>query len=109
MFIEALEGVLGIYGCLPNTYRAMGYFFVKIQSTFRDMVTHSFLKWDEFWGYLPIYFRDTEHFSGPLYWSPSNTFFCKNKQIPIGQRPNAFKILVTVNALSRDSFSNLRM
>ena len=27
---------------------------MKIQSTFRDMVTQSFLKWDEFWRYLPF-------------------------------------------------------
>ena len=28
--------------------------FVKIQSTFSDMVIQSFLKLAEFWGYLPI-------------------------------------------------------
>ena len=28
--------------------------FLKIQSTLRDMVTQSFLKWDKFWRYLPI-------------------------------------------------------
>ena len=27
---------------------------MKIQSTFRDMVRQSFLKWDEFLRYLPI-------------------------------------------------------
>ena len=29
---------------------------MEIQSTFRDMVIQSFLKWGEFWRYLPISF-----------------------------------------------------
>ena len=37
--------------------------FVKIQSNFRDMVVQSFLKWGDFLGYLPIYFRDMGYFS----------------------------------------------
>ena len=30
---------------------------MKMQSSFRDMVIQSFLKWGEFWGYLPIFFK----------------------------------------------------
>ena len=43
----------------------MGY-FLKTQSTFRDMVIQSFLKCVEFWGYFPIFFRDMGYFSSYL-------------------------------------------
>ena len=39
---------------IGQTLKGIGDTFVKILSTFRDMVIQSFLKWAEFWGYLPI-------------------------------------------------------
>ena len=36
--------------------KGIGDTFVKVQSTFRDMVIQSLLKWVEFWGCLPISF-----------------------------------------------------
>ena len=44
-----------------NVFMDIGIFakrdtFMNIQSTFKDMAIQSFLKWGEFWGYLPISF-----------------------------------------------------
>ena len=44
-------------GILAKYLKGLGMLkIVKIQSTFRDMVVQSFLKWGELWGYLSISF-----------------------------------------------------
>ena len=42
-------------GILAKYLKRLRYFW-ETQSTFRDMVIQSFLKWGKFWGYLPISF-----------------------------------------------------
>ena len=39
---------------------------MKIQSTFRDMVNKSFLKWVRFWDICPFPLRDMRYFSNYL-------------------------------------------
>ena len=53
--LRPLKGFKG-YRNIGQILKWIGDTFVNIQKSFRDMVIKSFLRWGEFWGYLPISF-----------------------------------------------------
>ena len=51
-----MRSLKGFYGYRDIGQKRIGDTFVKIQSTFMNMLIQSFLKCGEFWGYLHISF-----------------------------------------------------